>query len=292
MRVTQPDPNNRSSAYDVYDNYLADAGPLPSKHAALAMATGARDESPPPQYIAAPRPGYAAPVDLTFSRPDATASPGGRQPVHDPDYHPNNPFNNPVPRSPMMHSTPHPLEAPITPITPVFARPHRDTASPDSQHMDEKPPIRGDAEDTLLPRRGERGDDFWRRFSMVVKEEDVNTKKGLKNSKWLTKTEAGTRTLSTWVWVVGVLLLVAAGAGIGIGWYVSHNSPDHVRPVAIGGSDDKSGGGPSSAVASVKTSLHVSPTNTVDRRAAEPFTTPIPVRHAARNRRRRSLDLD
>lgn len=160
---------------------MSDAGPLPSKHAALAVATGARDDVPPPQYIAAPRPGYAAPIDaLTFSRPEVAASPGGRHQAHDPDWHPNNPFNNPPPQSPLMPSTPHPLQPPMTPITPVFARPQRaDSASPDVKFANEKPPIRGDGEDTLLPRRGERGDDFWRRFSMVVKEE--NTKKGPKD---------------------------------------------------------------------------------------------------------------
>ncbi|KAK0441545.1 hypothetical protein EV421DRAFT_1736597, partial [Armillaria borealis] len=119
MRQPQPaNPNNRSSAYDVYvqteffpktgmitistrnvipgtgalgmgflngsmddddddddEDYRRpapatesrQAGPLPSKHAALAAATASNGNrkgspSPPPQYIASPRPGYAAPI--------------------------------------------------------------------------------------------------------------------------------------------------------------------------------------------------------------------------------------
>jgi hypothetical protein len=31
--------------------------------------------------------------------------------------------------------------------------------------------MRGNSEETLLPSRGEKGDDFWRRFSMVAKED-------------------------------------------------------------------------------------------------------------------------
>lgn len=31
--------------------------------------------------------------------------------------------------------------------------------------------MRSNSEERLLPRRGEKGDDFWRRFSMIAKEE-------------------------------------------------------------------------------------------------------------------------
>jgi hypothetical protein len=61
------------------------------------------------------------------------------------------------------------LNAPITPITPVFARPAKPSA-PNIKFANSKTIIRGDAEETLLPKRGEKGDDFWRRFSMVAKE--------------------------------------------------------------------------------------------------------------------------
>jgi hypothetical protein len=70
---------------------------------------------------------------------------------------------------PSVPSTPHPLQPPMTPITPVFARPSKSPAPSDVQFSEAI--IRGNSEDNLLPKRGERGDDFWRRFSMVAKEE-------------------------------------------------------------------------------------------------------------------------
>jgi hypothetical protein len=65
-------------------------------------------------------------------------------------------------------STPHPLEEPVTPITPAFLRP---TKTPDNVQFATEPIMRSDSEDHLLPRRGDKGDNFWRRFSMVAKEE-------------------------------------------------------------------------------------------------------------------------
>lgn len=164
-----------------------------SKHSALVAATR-EPESPPPSYIAAPRPGYAAPVaniQLPSPEPAATrdgnpgnlrqlpaalridaqraqngiAAPQAQNPFEPPRLH----LPQPSP-SPVSSTMPHPLQAPITPITPVFARPVRH--SPDIKFQEEKEIIRGDKEHTLLPRRGERGDDFWRRFSMVVKEDE------------------------------------------------------------------------------------------------------------------------
>ena len=147
-----------------------------SKHETLAVAT-----SPPPQYIASPRPGYVTPITaLNLARPEPAAFPQDRkQPLPDPNENPfqpmaRNPFHT-TPYHPMQSpapsmTEPHPLQPPITPITPVFARPaavaFQDTAVPRPR----KPIMRGDKEGTLLPSRGERGDDFWRRFSMVVKD--------------------------------------------------------------------------------------------------------------------------
>lgn len=153
----------------------------PSKHAALAAAVS-------PRNIAAPQPGYAAPITaLNLARPEPVATPQGRR-QPEPQFNPGNiqnPFENPVPSpytrlpgspSPsMMSSEPHPLQAPMTPITPVFARP----AKPGVKFTEAaarprvKPIMRGNSEETLLPNRGEKGDDFWRRFSMVAKEENM-----------------------------------------------------------------------------------------------------------------------
>ena len=167
-----------------------------SKHTALAAATSAANSprSPPPQYIAAPRPGYVAPIAaLNLARPEAAAFPNvpkslppalrvGANPDATP-FEPKDPFGNPLPSphspyhpmpSPSPSITkPHPLQPPMTPITPVFARPSQPGISFSNTAVPRppKPIMRGDTEGTLLPSRGEKGDDFWRRFSMVVKVE-------------------------------------------------------------------------------------------------------------------------
>lgn len=111
--------------------------------------------------LAAPRPGYAAPVAaLNLARPSPVATPDGR--MLD--------MGTPIPIG--VPNTPHPLQAPLTPIAPVFARPSVAPCPKDVKFEEQKPLImRGDKEETLLPKRGEKGDDFWRRFSVVVKEE-------------------------------------------------------------------------------------------------------------------------
>ena len=135
--------------------------------------------------LMAPKPGYAAQVSaLELTRPMQAASP-----PHQRDHHPQmiqipgrgmpiaTPYGQqqaPSPRAafmpPSMPSTPHPLQPPPTPIMPAFARPPKGEIT-----FAEGPAImRGKTEEMLLPKRGEKGDDFWRRFSMVVKEETSN----------------------------------------------------------------------------------------------------------------------
>lgn len=138
--------------------------------------------------LAAPRPGYPAPVaNLNISSPPS-ASPSGRslesqqmgqvpqalrvtrpqadtgvprmpQPIYQTAVH-----------RPSVPSTPHPLQPPVSPITPIFVRPSKSPAPSDVKFSE--PIMRGNSEDNLLPKRGERGDNFWRRFSMVAKEEE------------------------------------------------------------------------------------------------------------------------
>ncbi|CAE6520965.1 unnamed protein product [Rhizoctonia solani] len=130
---------------------------------------------------------------------------------------------------------PHPLQAPSTPITPVFAAPPR-------VNFDEKsfntPILRGDKEETLIARRGEKGDDFWRRFSMVAKEENAKPV-NQKTSHWLKRTQAGRSGFSRCVWVVGIILLIGIAGGIAVGYYISRSNPDHYRPATLGGSDEQ-----------------------------------------------------
>jgi hypothetical protein len=80
--------------------------------------------------------------------------------------------SSPTPSS--VPSTPHPLEEPITPITPAFLRPSKTSKLTDNVQFASEPIMRGGSEDHLLPRRGDKGDDFWRRFSMVAKEAPNN----------------------------------------------------------------------------------------------------------------------
>ena len=160
-------------------------GPLP-----LSLQSGPHPHQPP---IAAPRPGYAAPIAaLNLARPEPSATPVGRMPnPNPPSPNNNNQFKPPYPqpRSPHMmtaspvSSAPHPLLPPITPIRPAFIRPSKSPAPSDGSPINvkfseakaipRKAIIRGNSEETLLPGRGEKGDDFWRRFSMVAKEGNV-----------------------------------------------------------------------------------------------------------------------
>lgn len=140
--------------------------------------------SPPRQPIplAAPKPGYAAPVAaLNLSRPDAVATPQSR--VRSPTTpEMSQAFPKPLtlverqsPMSPHFPHTPHELEPSMTPIAPAFIRP----ASAASTQRDVKfspttPILRSEKEETFLPRRGQnQGEDFWRRFSMVAKDENA-----------------------------------------------------------------------------------------------------------------------
>lgn len=133
--------------------------------------------------LAAPKPGYAAQV-AALQMPSPAASPDGRSPVKPLTLVTN--MNGANPRVPPpaainVPSTPHPLQPPMTPIMPIFARPADTTGQRDVKFASGTPILRGDKEDTLLPRRrsqwGEKGDNFWRRFSMVVKVEDTNQHK-------------------------------------------------------------------------------------------------------------------
>ena len=138
------------------------------------------DRKQQPIPLAAPKPGYAAPVAaLNLSRPSPVASPEGRQPSPQMSQVPKplmlvNNLNTrgPPPPAPIaVPSTPHPLPPTMTPITPVFVRPTKATEEREVKFATTTPILRSEKEETLLPRRGEKGDDFWRRFSMVLREE-------------------------------------------------------------------------------------------------------------------------
>ncbi|KAG6820627.1 hypothetical protein H0H93_014230 [Arthromyces matolae] len=335
-RLRQPspsNPNDRSSAYNVYNTYLADdhrqsgvgalglgllnmsdddddddddqdnvhKPPSPSKHAALAAATAANAQPQrpsPPLDIVAPKPGYAAPIaTLNLARPEPAASPDARRPIVTIQTDSTNPFDDPKPTSPpyhptspspsMLSSSPHPLQPPITPITPIFARPKPTVAFSDSVATPRppKPIVRGNNEDTLLRSPGEKGDDFWRRFSMVAKVENSKDS-SQKTSLWLRNTQDGSHRLSRWVWVTGILILCIIGGAVGLAYHFSHNSPSNQQPTALGGSANEAATATTSSSVSVNanssTSRHVSPTLTINNRELGARTTSIPVMHKRR----------
>jgi hypothetical protein len=114
---------------------------------------------------------------------------------------------------------------------------------------------------------------------MVAKEET----NGERESSWLRKTQSGTTRMSRWVCIIGAILVICIAGGIGVGWYFTHNNPSHQQPKVFGGSADEgiTSTTSSSALSSsatpvhgISSSPHVSPTNTVARRAAFPDPAP------------------
>jgi hypothetical protein len=143
----------------------APAGPIPrsiipQQHLCppAALQSGVRT-------VAAPAPAHSRPPQVAFMQGPmhgmAQTGPNGQ----------GNPYHTGVmPSSPgATPRTPQPLPPPQSPIMPVFARPRKDS---NSVKFEEGGILRGNSEETLLPRGiGGKGDDFWRRFSMVAKEE-------------------------------------------------------------------------------------------------------------------------
>lgn len=252
-------------------------------------ATRAVRPTSPGIPIAAPKPGYVTqPINL--ARPEPALSPSGRsEMVQLP--------SELAAQPPRTSSTePHPLRAPMTPIQPVFARPKKVQPAVEFQ----TPIIRGNSEDVLIPKRGEKGDDFWRRFSMVV-HEDEKKKPNEKTSKWLSKTQGGNSRMSRWVWCTGFMILVLIGAIVGFSLYFSrlHHSTVQTAPRTVGGQAGNHTLGPVDAkthagasVVGSTTILQVTPTRTVARRS-ETTGSPASRMHAAmRKRQSRIHHLD
>ena len=101
------------------------------------------------------------------------AMPIPRAPI--PAFMQSSPVGGPSP-SPSPSFIPHPLNAPSTPITPVFARPSFQEPSRKVEFK-EGPIMRGNSEETLLPRNTQKGEEFWRRFSFIAKEEPKRKKR-------------------------------------------------------------------------------------------------------------------
>ncbi|KZV67078.1 hypothetical protein PENSPDRAFT_688416 [Peniophora sp. CONT] len=262
----------------------------------LMNATDDDEDDEPPRApmptLAAPRPGYAANVAALNARQASPAPSSMPNPFGDDNRVPQMrqaPAALTISRPPVapinVPSTPHPLPPTMTPIQPVFARPEKSPSEPSVQFR--TPLMRSDREGNLA-RNGEKGDDFWRRFSMIAKDDTAK-----KESRWLHKTAGGTARWSRWVWVIGLTLLACIGLGVGLGVYshLTNKSTVQSGPKAIGGSENHGNDvDPSTitaeavqgaAVGSVAatTSKHVSPTYTVEKRAPTPEPTPNAVGH-------------
>ncbi|KAF9778693.1 hypothetical protein BJ322DRAFT_1114033 [Thelephora terrestris] len=218
-----------------------------------------------PITLVAPRPGYATNISaLTLNHPSPVATPVGR--LHGDVFDRGSPAI-------AVPQTPHPLQPPSTPIAPVFARPSKASTVKFTQ---EQPIMRGEMEETLLPKRGAHGDQFWRRFSMVAKVENN------KPSTWLVETSVGQSRFSRWVWVCAIFLVLAIVGASTLGWYMSKNSPSNGTPTAVGGKDNEQPVPTTTSSIVVgnlggSTRFHVSPTLTIANRAHEPSFTGLKI---------------
>lgn len=233
--------------------------------------SGTQDDSNPfrnPQMtqtgsvpLVAPRPGYATNISaLTLNHPSPVATPVGR--FHGDTFDRGSPAIT-VPQ------TPHPLQPPATPIAPIFARPKKMSVI---TFAPEQPIMRGEKEETLPPKRGGDGDQFWKRFSMVAKVENRSP------STWLAKTNVGQNRFTRWVWFWATFFVLAIVGASVLGWYMTRNNPSNGTPTAMGGKDNEQPL-PSTSNSIVvgnlggSTSFHVSPTLTIANRAHEPSFT-------------------
>ncbi|KZT44417.1 hypothetical protein SISSUDRAFT_1056771 [Sistotremastrum suecicum HHB10207 ss-3] len=172
--------------------------------------------------------------------------------------------------SPTRTLTPLPLQAPKTPILPVFARP----SDKEVKFLDAKPILRGNSEETLLPRNTAKGDEFWRRFSMVAKDDHV---KRNKRSTWLVTHEARSSRMSLMVWLMGIFLLICIGGAVVLIWFLTRNTAPEL-PKALGGNASEGVINATSTTAStIKPSgLTSSPLHTVTGDLPPSTTPPIP----------------
>ena len=175
------------TACDTYASYKDDSSDgSHSEHATTVAAQQARQQAPIP--LLAPKPGYAAPIAaLSIPQPSPSPDAAPQMSQFPPGINPSlaQPLQHGAPRMPpavargrppplapiVVPSTPHPLPPTMTPILPVFVRPTQ-PSQPSEVKWGPEPILRGNSEEKLIPRRGERGDDFWRRFSMVAREEN------------------------------------------------------------------------------------------------------------------------
>lgn len=182
-----------------------------------------------PVPLAAPKPGYVTPIaalNMSQLSDNARSPPGINSRQYGTAHVPPAVTRQRPPVAPIsVPNSPHPLPPTMTPILPVFARPSK-PSEPTDVKWGPEPIMRGNSEEKLLPQRGENGDDFWRRFSMVAREESrkpnsqkqrwdypsffvtvtYHVKIAVIFSAWLRKTQSGANRLSVWIWILGLII--------------------------------------------------------------------------------------
>jgi hypothetical protein len=182
-----------------------------------------------PVPLAAPKPGYVAPIaalNMAKLSDNARSPPGIDSSQYQTAHVPPAVTRERLAVAPIsVPNTPHPLPPTMSPILPVFARPSK-PSEPNDVKWGPEPIMRGNSEEKLLPRRGENGDDFWRRFSMVAREESrkpysqkqrwgypdlvvtitYHVKITVLSSAWLRKTQSGATRMSIWIWILGLIV--------------------------------------------------------------------------------------
>lgn len=167
--VAGPEKNGVDNGRSPAMNYQGPARPAPAMAAPPANRQASFDR---PQYQQQ-QPPMANPIPRQINGVQRPAAAALRVDVPQPAM--------PIPRAPIpafMPSpspspspslNPHPLNAPSTPITPVFARPSFQEER--KVEFAATAIMRGNSEETLLPRNTQKGEEFWRRFSYFAKED-------------------------------------------------------------------------------------------------------------------------
>lgn len=104
---------------------------------------------------------------------------------------------------------------------------------------------------------------------------------------WLRKTQDGSHRLARWVWITGIVILVIIAVAAGVGYHLTHNTPSHQQPTALGGSANEAATAVTTSTSALvnangSTVKHVSPTYTLDGRGIDAYVTAIPAHHSKR----------
>jgi len=186
---------------------------------------------------------------------------------------------SPVQTSPLA---PHPLQAPKIPIAPVFASPSPSSLRRPGVKFSDSAIMRGNSEETLVARNTPKGAEFWRRFSVVVKEEQDTFNKPGQRSSWLKKNQSSASRMRGCVWITAIIIILGIGGLAALIWFMTHNQQPSV-PKTLSGAADPSNvfSTTSSSVAQVSSSTKKA-LHTVTGDLPPPVTSTAPVPPAKR----------